>query len=59
MFPSKLIIVLVIFISFFSCTNGGDKNGTILEHYGDVLFKIGDVTQAVTYWNQAKATGDR
>ena len=38
--------------------SGGDKNGTILEHYGDVLFKLGDVEKAVSYWNQAKATGD-
>ena len=38
--------------------SGGDKNGTILEHYGDVLFKLGDINQALNYWNQAKATGD-
>ena len=37
---------------------GGDKNGTILEHYGDVLFKLGEVDKAVNYWSQAKATGD-
>ena len=34
--------------------NGGDKNGTILEHYGDVLFKLSDITKAIEYWNKAK-----
>lgn len=38
--------------------SGGDKNGTILEHYGDVLFKLGEIDKAVNYWNQAKVTGD-
>lgn len=38
--------------------NGGDKNGTILEHYGDVLFKLNDVTQAVEFWQKAKTAGD-
>ncbi len=38
--------------------SGGDKNGTILEHYGDVLFKLGDIDKALNFWNQAKITGD-
>ncbi len=38
--------------------SGGDKNGTILEHYGDVLFKLGDIDKALNFWNQAKSTGD-
>jgi tetratricopeptide (TPR) repeat protein len=32
-------------------TNGGDKNGTILEHYGDVLFKLGQPDKALEFWN--------
>ncbi|MEP7170149.1 MAG: tetratricopeptide repeat protein [Bacteroidota bacterium] len=39
-------------------TNGGDKNGTILEHYGDVLFKLGQTEKAIEFWNKAKAAGE-
>lgn len=39
-------------------SNGGDKNGTILEHYGDVLFKTGDITKAIEYWSKAKVAGE-
>ncbi len=38
--------------------HGGDNNGTILEHYGDVLFKLDDVTGAVNYWQKARTAGD-
>lgn len=38
--------------------NGGDKNGTILEHYGDVLFKLGSTDQALLYWIKAKEKGE-
>jgi tetratricopeptide (TPR) repeat protein len=34
--------------------NGGDADGTVLEHYGDVLFKLNDVDGAVQYWMKAK-----
>ncbi|MEO5570027.1 MAG: tetratricopeptide repeat protein, partial [Bacteroidia bacterium] len=37
-------------------TRGGDKNGTILEHYGDVLFKLGQTDKAIEYWNKAKTS---
>jgi tetratricopeptide (TPR) repeat protein len=32
-------------------------NGTLLEHYGDVLFKLGDKDGAVKYWMDAKKAG--
>lgn len=35
-----------------------DASGTILEHYGDVLFKLGDINNAVTQWNRAKGMDD-
>lgn len=38
--------------------HGGNTNGTILEHYGDVLFKLGNIEEAVSKWKEAKATGD-
>lgn len=34
-------------------SNGGDANGEIIEHHGDILFKTGDVDSAVTEWKKA------
>ncbi len=36
---------------------GGDKSGTILEHYGDILFMLGNTQEAIKYWKQAKELG--
>jgi len=33
-------------------------NGTILEHYGDVLFRLGKKDEAIKYWNKAKEKGE-
>jgi len=33
---------------------GGEKSATILEHYGDILSKLGDNKGAVDYWKRAK-----
>ena len=38
--------------------NGGAANGTILEHAGDIEFKLGNVNGAVELWKKAKTTGD-
>ena len=38
--------------------NGGKQNGTLLEHYGDVLFKLGDTGNAFKYWLDAKKAGN-
>lgn len=35
----------------------GDRFGEILEHYGDVLFFLGEKQKAMEYWKKAKATG--
>lgn len=35
-----------------------DQNGTILEHYGDVLFQLGEVENAVIQWEEAKNKGE-
>ena len=34
-------------------TNGGDKNVEIVEHYGDILYKTGNVDKAVEQWEKA------
>jgi len=36
----------------------GSENGTIMEHYGDVMYQLGDKTKALEYWKKAKAAGD-
>jgi len=33
--------------------NGGDKSSTILDHLGDVYYRLEDKTKAVEYWNKA------
>jgi tetratricopeptide (TPR) repeat protein len=37
--------------------DGGDKDATILEHYGNILFKLGDKGLALEYWLKAKQYG--
>lgn len=38
-------------------TNPDAVSGTIIEHYGDVLFQIGERDKAVEQWKRAKAKG--
>jgi tetratricopeptide (TPR) repeat protein len=33
------------------------QNATILEHYGDVLFKLGQIDSAIEQWKKAKQNG--
>lgn len=35
-----------------------EVNSEVLEHYGDVLFKLGEEEEAFKYWEEAKAKGD-
>jgi len=37
--------------------HGGGEDPVILEHYGDVLFQMGDAAGAVQYWQQALDKG--
>ena len=37
--------------------HGGEKNGTLLEHYGDILFQLGQEDKALEYWQKAKSSG--
>ena len=36
--------------------HGGAKSGVILEHYGDVLYKLDRVDEALDYWKKAADT---
>ncbi|MBX7180889.1 MAG: tetratricopeptide repeat protein [Bacteroidia bacterium] len=38
--------------------NGGENNGTLLEHLGDVESKLGNASRAVELWQKAKSTGE-
>ena len=37
--------------------HSNDKNGTLLEHYGDIIYQLGQTDNALEYWQKAKATG--
>jgi tetratricopeptide (TPR) repeat protein len=38
--------------------NGGEKSGVIVEHYGDILFRLGEEVKAVEQWELASELGD-
>ena len=40
-----------------SLSNGGDMSAIVVEHYGDILYKLGDVKGAVSQWEKAKGLG--
>lgn len=37
--------------------NDDEDSPVLLEHYGDILFKLGEVDKAVSYWQKAKSLG--
>ena len=37
--------------------SGGDSSPVIVEHYGDVLFQLGQLEEALTAWKKAKELG--
>jgi len=39
-------------------TGAGAKSGIIHEHYGDILWKLGDTQGAITEWQRAKELGE-
>jgi tetratricopeptide (TPR) repeat protein len=38
--------------------NKSPKNAEINEHFGDILFKLGRIDEAVSYWKKAQELGD-
>lgn len=38
--------------------NGGEKSGTVVEHYGDILYALGRKAEAIDQWKKAQALGD-
>ena len=45
-------------ILFNAVIKSGEKSGEILEHYGDVLFKLDKRKQAIEFWKKAEETGE-
>ncbi|NND93869.1 MAG: tetratricopeptide repeat protein [Flavobacteriales bacterium] len=39
-------------------SNGGSGSGVINEHYGDILFRLGEKDLAIQQWRKAKDLGD-
>lgn len=40
-----------------SIANGGNNNAVIVEHYGDILFRLGETKSALEQWMLAKEKG--
>jgi tetratricopeptide (TPR) repeat protein len=38
--------------------NGSDKSAVVVEHYGDILYRLGEVYEALNQWKKAKELGD-
>ena len=38
--------------------NGGDKSAVVVEHYGDILYQLGNVGAAIIQWKKAKEIGE-
>ena len=41
-----------------SLKNGGDKSAVVMEHYGDLLYQLGEINEAIIQWKAAKNLGD-
>ncbi|WP_026474306.1 tetratricopeptide repeat protein [Alkaliflexus imshenetskii] len=54
----KARYVEALFIIEQAMEHGGASSGVILEHYGDILFKNGNVDKAMVYWKLASETDD-
>ena len=40
-----------------SLSNGGKESEIIIEHYGDILYKLGDIEKALIQWKKASEMG--
>lgn len=39
--------------------NGGDKSEVVVEHCGDIYYMIGDLEEALKYWNKSLEMGNK
>jgi tetratricopeptide (TPR) repeat protein len=40
-----------------SLKNGSDVSAVVVEHYGDILYKLGEIEEAIIQWEKAKKLG--
>jgi len=38
--------------------NGSDMSAVVVEHYGDILYQLGDIEGAIIQWKKAKELGE-
>jgi len=41
-----------------SLANGSDGSAVVVEHYGDILYKLGNIEDAIVEWEKAKNLGE-
>jgi len=41
-----------------SLANGSDMSAVVVEHYGDILYQLGDIEGAIIQWKKAKELGE-
>ena len=41
-----------------SLANGSDMSAVVVEHYGDILYKLGNIEGAILEWKKAKILGE-
>ena len=41
-----------------SLANGSDGSAVVVEHYGDILYKLGNIEGAILEWKKAKNLGE-
>ena len=41
-----------------SLANGSDMSAVVVEHYGDILYKLGNIEGAIVEWKKAKNLGE-
>lgn len=39
--------------------NGGDSSDVVVEHYGDILFKMDKIEEAIEYWKKSLEMGNK
>ena len=37
--------------------NGGDSSAVVVEHFGDILYQLGDIETAISQWKIANKLG--
>ena len=43
----------------YEVITGGSESDVIVEHYGDILYKNGDLTGALLQWKKSKEMGNK